>query len=143
MAATYSGDPAASDLDFVRFKTADTDVDNADVTDAEITAMLAYYPSKWQAAHACALKRVQKFARIALGSANPNLSQIVSAAKKLADQILSEAAQQGVAITIPSASESAKQLANDDTDRVPDRFSRGMNDFTPAFDSLDGSDVTV
>jgi len=41
MAWTYSGDPAASDLDMVRFLIGDTDTADQQLFDAEINALLA------------------------------------------------------------------------------------------------------
>lgn len=61
--ATYSGDPSISERDAVRFWINDTDVDNAQIMDAEIDYTIGIFPNPMLAAAQCARNLQAKYAR--------------------------------------------------------------------------------
>lgn len=63
MTATYSGDPASSPKDAVRFYVQDTDVANAMLQDAEINFVLLTYTNVILAAAQCCRVLAAKFAQ--------------------------------------------------------------------------------
>lgn len=61
---SYSGDPSARDIDWVRFITGDTDETSAStLSDAEITALLTEEGDKWPAAVAACEIRASQFSQ--------------------------------------------------------------------------------
>lgn len=65
MSFTYTGDPANSDLDLVRFLIWDTDVTDVLLQDEEINYMLATWQNPYETARACAERLAAKFTRMA------------------------------------------------------------------------------
>lgn len=129
----YSGNPATSDTDWIRFKLAETDVsggaDSTNFSDEEIQTILTEHAGdRWQAGHTLLLQRGQKFIRLALAAGSDELEQIISANQAAISQFLSEAAAQGITVTIPAQSIATKEILTMDADAVQPRFFRGMND---------------
>lgn len=85
MSWSYSQDPTASDLDWVRWKVQDTDTNDHLVEDEEIEAEIAALGTKELAAVAVARVIARKFARLASGkSLGKKASQYADRAKQYA-----------------------------------------------------------
>ena len=65
MAFTYSGNPASSDRDAVRFLISDTDAADVLLQDAELDWVISIAGSVYQAAHDAAYAIASQFARLA------------------------------------------------------------------------------
>lgn len=132
---SYSGNPAASDKDWIRFRSADTDVSggsaSADFSDEEIAAILAEHAGdRWRATHSLMRKRLQNYLRLALNAGSSELDAIVTSSKAAIDNFMAEAAAQGISITLPAASASGKSLLTGDSDAIQPRFTRGQHEFS-------------
>jgi len=127
---TYSGDPASSDRDRVRFEIGDTDTTDQQLTDAEIDAALALYASSVTAAAIyCANALVAKFSRLcdqSVGAIHVSYSQRASSYKTL----VAELRRRGGAASpyLGGRSLADKDTVEGDTDRSSPAFSRGMLD---------------
>lgn len=119
MAFTYSGNPADSDRDYVRFWV-DHDTSEQKLTDAEIDAIVAEEATKYEAAAVCAENIAGSYS---MGA--PSHKQY----ENLAKLIRRLALKHGVAPVMPARSISDKDSAEDDSDRVAPRFVRGQGDF--------------
>ena len=128
MAYTYSGDPANSSRDWVRFKVGDTDMDDGQLQDEEIDALVTEKAHKALAAASCAEALSNKYALIAMRSNDQSCAEAAIGYQKLADRIRSEAAREGSAVpSLPSRSIDDKDATLDDTDRVRGRFFRDQH----------------
>ncbi len=93
MAYTYSGDPAASDLDNVRNKLGDVDPDDTDtwlLSDEEIEAEIATYDNLFLAAAECAENIAARFARkvtFSIGRKSKQMSDLSEHFYKLAEKL--------------------------------------------------------
>ena len=101
MAWTYSGNPASSLKDSVRFLVGDTDTTDQIVTDEEIAWALGVVDdSIYQAAHDLCVSLAAKFARMAtsksVGDLSLSYSDRSSAFHSLADRILDLASRRDV-----------------------------------------------
>lgn len=140
---SYSGDPSASNKDFIRFKSADTDVSggasSADFSDEEIAAVLtSVNDDKWRATDIMLRQRIQKFTRLALNAGSDQLDLVVSAANAAHRAFLAEAAQQGITLNIQAQTISGKETLSMDTNAVQPRFYRDMHSLNnPPFSTLD------
>jgi len=87
---SYSGNPASSTKDLVRFLIGDTDSASEFLTDAEINAVVAIQPNPVWAAASCADAIAGKVSRKVdktIGKTSIRLSQQVDAFRKLADRL--------------------------------------------------------
>jgi hypothetical protein len=132
MANTYTGKPATSTRDFVRWRTGDTDASDWLQTDSEIDAALSIHGDKFQAAAAVADAIAAKFARrvdSTMGKLKLTLSQKVKQYRELAGAIRTEATISVAAAPWMAAhSVSAKDGYEEDTDRVVPAFAVDMHD---------------
>lgn len=130
MAWTYSGDPAASDRDMLRFRVGDTDTSDQQFTDAELDALLAGGGSVWTAAIAAVEALTAKYARKvdrSLGDLSISHSQRLDHYAEVLQRLRKGAA---LALCAPYAggiSQSDKDDTAGNTDRVPPAFSVTMH----------------
>lgn len=130
MAWTYSGDPAASDLDMVRFLIGDTDTADQQLFDAEINALLASN-SVIGAAVQCCQTIAAKYARKADKSIDDlrlSYSQISKSYYELAKSLRSS--PQAIAAVAPYAggiSISDMQTNEENTDIPAPAFTRDLH----------------
>lgn len=95
MAWTYSGDPANSDRDWVRFRIGDTDTLDQQLQDAEIASLLTDFPPKGRAAAEACRRIAAKYARLvdtSTADKSDSLSQRQQHYRDLAGEIESEMA---------------------------------------------------
>ena len=128
---SYSGDPAASNLDEVRWWIGDTDIDDQQLQDAEINFAIDATGDNKRAAAWCARGLKAKYSREvnirtgADGEFRADLSNLAKAYGDLADFL--EAASGEYAAPWSSAiSIDEKSLQEKDTDRVAPFFDRSM-----------------
>lgn len=130
MTWTYSGDPASSDRDAVRFEIPDTDTDNQLVLDEEINYALTVESGPLGAAAHCCEVLARKFAAKAdtvIGS----LQFKYSASAEVFGDRAKELRARSQAAGIPFAggiSQADKDARADDDDRVQSSAQRGQFD---------------
>jgi len=133
MTWTYTGDPAISDRDEVRFLVGDTDADDTQVQDEEIAYAISVEGSTLRAAVRVARAIAAHFARnvekqvgdlkIKAGDRYKNYLEIVKALEQEAAGSIP-----GAAPFAGGISKTTKQTQDDDSDRVDPYFSRDMMD---------------
>jgi len=130
---TYSS-PSASDRDWVRFIVQDTGVDtDFDLSDTEITDLLAEHTNRIESAVAAQQRLCQKYILIAMRAGESG--SIIGEIRRTCESQVQWIRQNGLNITaispyLPSRSISDKDATLDDSDRVPPRFSRGQHEMT-------------
>ncbi len=132
MAWTYSGDPAASDLDQVRFRIGDTDTDDQQLQDAEINWAIAEETDLDLAAATSALAIAAKYARLAdkeVGDLQIQYSQRQKHYQDLAKGLSADAAITNATPYAGGQSISDKQIDEDDVDNVKPAFQKGQFDY--------------
>ncbi len=140
MAWTYSGDPASSDKDAVRFYIGDTDNSDQLLQDEEISFLLTTESSILDTAVAAAEGIAAKFSRKAdkaVGDLKISLSQKADKYFTLADKLRQRA---GI-LAVPFAgglTQDEKTTASEDTNAVQPSFKRGMMGWSGT--SLNGLD---
>jgi hypothetical protein len=142
MAWTYSGDPASSDRDAVRFYVGDTNTTEQLLQDAEVDFVLAQVATPLAAAARCARAIASKMAMLVdekFESIDNKFSQRAKAFTSLAGQLEREVKRQG-GLGTPVAggiSVMAVEAARSDTDRVRPAFREGQFAVSPAPDMYD------
>lgn len=129
--ATYSGDPTNSDRDAVRFWIDDTDVDNAQIMDAEVDYTLTLFPNALLAAANCARKLAGKYARKVnkrVGDLSINYSDISKKYEDLADSLQAQGDTIGLIPYGGGLSRADMEAVRSNTDRVRPFFSRKLFD---------------
>jgi len=127
----YSGDPATSDKDAVRFLMHDTNDEDQLMSDEEILWLVAEEGSDWRAAARGLDVLATRFASLvdkAVGDLKLSLSQ---RAENFASRAADLRSGGSHAIPVPVAtglSISEKRDVEADTDRVPSHFRVGMDD---------------
>jgi len=136
MSWTYSGDPATSALDQVRFLLGDTDSDSPQLSNEEIDFLLSATGNEpWTAAIRGAYGLASKYSRKITKSMDDlsiSYDQLAKHYRDLAVQLRNQAAMSS-SLAVPYAggiSVSDKLNDENDTDRTPPSFTRGMHDFT-------------
>jgi hypothetical protein len=142
MTWTYSGNPAASAVDAVRYLVGDTDAADPLATDEEIGFALAQNTALFFQAGMVARAIAARFTRRADTSSDGlsiSLSQKASQYLTLAEKLESQAAGAGVMPYFGGTSYADKRNTVANTDRIPSAFASGMerND-NPDTDSLIG-----
>jgi hypothetical protein len=130
-AATYSGDPAASDRDRVRFEVGDTNCTAPILSDAEIDALLTQESGALLAASEAARKIAAKYAiRVdcSIGSTRKAWSQQFRHYTELAKALRAKGARGSVLPYVGGLSEEEKRSDALDTDLVQPAFEVGMHD---------------
>ena len=131
MSWTYSGNPADSDSDSVRFLVGDTDSDDQQVTDEEIAWALTQAGGIYSAAALIASTIAAKFARMvdkAVGDLKISYGQRAGHYEKLTAALKRKASVFGAVPYAGGISISDKESVREDTDRVKPAFSVGMDD---------------
>ncbi|KKK55652.1 hypothetical protein LCGC14_3072400 [marine sediment metagenome] len=127
MSFTYDGDPAASDLEAVRFEIGDTDSTDQLMQDAEIEYTIDEEETIFGAAARCCETLSRKFAREAdrqLGTLSVALSDKSTAFKELAEIIRAKEVGSGKVYT-GGISKAEKDVDIADTDLVQPTFVKG------------------
>lgn len=131
MTWTYTGNPAASPKDAVRFRVGDTDVDDQLLQDEEILYLLGTEATVIQAAASAADAIAARFSRLsdkAVGDLRIAFSQKSAQYRQLAADLRKEA---GISMAVPFAggiSRSQKAAQESDSNRVQPSFKVGMDD---------------
>lgn len=129
MTWTYTGNPATNNLDQVRFLIGDTDPNDQQLADGEITWAMTTAAMPWYAAAACCDLLYAKYARQVqrrFGRAgfqafyNEKLAQY----QALAQTLRARGAAGGAVIYAGGITESGKETDADDPDMVQPFFSR-------------------
>ena len=130
MSWTYSGNPADSDKDAIRFLIGDIDTDDQLVSDEEI-AWAQTQGSTYNAAAICARSIAAAFSRLAdktVDDLKINYSQKSIQYFKLANTLESKDAHKSLGVYAGGISVADKESNELDTDRVRPSFERGMTD---------------
>lgn len=130
MTWSYSGDPASSDLDRVRFLIGDTDTVDQLVNNEEVNWALGEFPIYIAAAElseAIAAKFSRKVDK-SVGDLKISFSKQAEQYSKKAKQLRNRGSLAAIAPYAGGISVSDKESVVSNTDRVDPSFSRGMND---------------
>ncbi len=139
MAWTYSGDPANSDLDQVRFLVGDTDTSDQLLLDAEIAWAITDQSTLLLAAALCLRTLANKFSKMVtrkVGDVSTSCSDMAKAFAARADELDPNGITKAIALALPSfggLTISGKADLDADSDAVQPSFSRGMNDYPGGF----------
>jgi hypothetical protein len=135
---TYSGDPASSDKDEVRFLSGDTSTGNQLVTDSEIAWALTEESSNTYRAAALVCESIASIksqdADMSVGDLKISASQLSERFAAKAKDLRRRATARGVSMYVGGRTISRKDTVEADTDRVKPFFAR--DDFVnPSADS--------
>jgi len=131
MTWTYSGNPADSTKDAVRFLVGDTDTTDQLITNEEITYLIAQHGVVNRVASETARAIAAKFARLmnrTIGGLSADFSAKYRQYLELADNLLSKDELSPVSPYISGFSRSAKEAVELDTDREPTFSRKGIMD---------------
>lgn len=132
MAWNYSGNPSASDLDWVRFRIGDTLSDDQQLSDEEINSLLTQYGTALKAAYEAAKRLKALYARRVDNSVGDSRSESLSQRQahytELAAEIELEINETdaGGGVRITGASLARRKTVREDTDRVQPPAHRGQ-----------------
>lgn len=132
MAWTYSGDPASSEKDYVRFLVGDTDTNDQLVQDEEIEAVLADEGNVSLAAAIIAEAIAGKYSRLAdisVGKTSISYSQRAASYLALATRLRKQSKQKAIFRVRPYAggiSRSDKENVENNDDRVKPIFEKDL-----------------
>ncbi len=135
MAWNYTGDPASSDRDGVRFLVGDTCEDDQLLQDKEIEYAITQQTTLELAAAYCLRALAAKFSRNVtnkIGDVSTNCSDLAKAYSDRADELDPSGLTKSQPLALPSfggRSHDEKETLSEDTDAVQPSFSRGMNDY--------------
>ena len=134
MTWSYSGNPATNKLDMVRFLIGDTDENDPQLGDAEITSVLELNGNEpYASALACAEALVAKYSRLtqkSIGGLSISYNQRIDHYRELIKQLRRRAALAGAGGTpwTAAVSVSEKRANTTDADVVQPYFRVGMHD---------------
>jgi len=132
MSWSYSGNPAASTLDKVRWLIGDTDTSDQQLSDEEINAALVVSgDDPYTAAISCVEALIAKYSRKvtkSMGDLSINYGDIVANYRSLLGDIRRRATLQLCTPYAGGISISDKQTDEADSDRVQPSFYKGMHD---------------
>ena len=131
MSWTYSGDPASTTRDAVRFMVGDTDTTEQLITDEEIAYLVTTHGSTNRVASEAARAIAAKFARLmsrSVGGLSANFSAKYSQYLALANDLLGKDETVPVSPYISGYGVSAKAAVEEDTDREPTFAKKGQHD---------------
>lgn len=131
MTWSYSGDPASSDLDQVRFLIGDTDTDDQLVNNEEVDWSLSQFSVYIAAAELCdaiAAKFARKVDK-SVGDLKISFSKQGEQYSKKAKQLRSRGSFAGITPYAGGISVSDKESTRENSDRVSPTFRKGMTDF--------------
>jgi hypothetical protein len=127
---SYSGNPANSDLDTVRFYVGDTNINRQLLQDEEVNFTISEYGNLRLAAAVCADAIAAKFSiesNQRVGDISKSLSDVAKAFRQLASDLRAQAGKRA-APSFPAASRDWKRDQRDDTDLVQPAFNVGQGD---------------
>jgi hypothetical protein len=127
--ATYSSDPASSELDLVRLEIGDTDMSAPHLGDPEIEHFIALEPNAYFAAARAAEAIAAKFAACvdeSGGGISRSNAQVYEHYMALAGQLRLRGSRSSMRMT--AASEDEKRADAQDADLVQPYFRRGQHD---------------
>jgi hypothetical protein len=130
MAATYSGNPAASERDMIRFRTGDTDMTSALLQDAEIDAMIATETSLNRRLASCLEAIGRKLMRqpnFALDKWREDRQAVAQSFLAEAKALRKKATSQGV--YAGGLTKTDKAAREEDSDRVAPYAFEGMDEY--------------
>lgn len=129
---SYSGDPSASDLDKVRFLIGDTDDDDQQLTNEEISAMLDdNSDNAYTTAIACVEGLIAKYARKvdkSMGDLSISYGKLADNYRKMLTDLRRRATLQLCTPWAGGISISDKETNENDSDVVQPHFKVGMHD---------------
>lgn len=131
MSFNYSGDPADSDLDAVRFNIQDTDSNDQLLQDEEITYLLNQNGSVLAASVAAAERIATQFSRqadVSTGDQSVDFSQRAENYRQVANKLQQRLDDKRGQPYAGGISKDDKENAEDRSDRVEPSFVRGMHD---------------
>jgi hypothetical protein len=131
MTWTYSGNPASTTRDAVRFLVGDTDTTDQLISDEEIAYIVQENPAINRSASESARAIAAKFARLmsrSIGGLSADFSAKYRQYIELADNLLSKDELKPVSPYISGFSRSAKKAVELDTDREPTFSRKGIMD---------------
>jgi len=140
MSWNYSGRPADSDRDHVRFLVGDTDAEEPFVQDEEIAFAVANQTSLKLSAALVLRALAAKYSRQVtnkVGDVSSNCSDVAKAFRDRADELDPAGLTTAPALVLPSfggLTISGKETLAEDTDAVQPRFVRGADDIPGGFD---------
>lgn len=136
MTWTYSGNPASSDVDNVRFRIGDTNTSDQQLSDEEIEWLLTQYGTAIGAALGACDALIAKYARLVdsrSADVSVSSSQRLAHYRDLKTTLQSQSASiAGVAPYVGGISIAAKESVEQDTDRVKPFFTRDMHVVSPS-----------
>ena len=127
---SYSGNPSASDLDYVRFLIGDTDTTSEQLSDDEINALVTMYGSAINAASYAADSLYAKYARKVnkkIGDLSIDYSDLAKHYKDLATTLRRQASIRLAAPYAGGISKTTKEANEVDTDLVKPSFTKDMH----------------
>jgi len=130
---TYSGDPATSDKDTVRFLVGDTDADAPEISDEEVLWLLTQEVSPSQAAARGADTLVAKYAKLvdrSIGAASISASQRYEHYRTTAGSLWGAASSTSTMPFAGGISVASKTEIASDTSLVEPAFTRDMMPYT-------------
>lgn len=131
MTWTYGGDPANSDRDAVRLLVGDTDTNDQQLTDEEVTYFLTEEGEVKRAAVRSARAIGARYARLvdkAVGDLRQSYSHRQRHYEDLATRLDREASVSTALVYAGGISDADKTTVEEDTDRVKPSFEREMHD---------------
>ena len=127
---TYGNDPAASDVDAVRFLVGDTNADRPLLDDREVEWAIAQYPDQHLAAASLADHLFGVYASkgdFKVGPINKSYSKVADLFRQKAAQLRDEACK-GAVPSFPATSKSAKQILESNSDLPSPQILVGISD---------------
>lgn len=142
MTWTYSGDPASSTRDAVRFLIGDTDTNDQLISNEEINYFVTEFNNARRSASEAARAIAAKYARLmnrSIGGLSADFSAKYRQYLELADSLLSKEEMKPVGLFISGYSKSAKESVELDTDRESTFSRKGIMDNKRSYPSDDTS----
>lgn len=142
MAWSYSGDPATSTRDAVRFLIGDTDTNDQLISNEEINYFVTEFGNARRSASEAARSIAAKFARLmnrSIGGLSADFSAKYRQYLELADSLLSKEEMKPVTLYISGYSKSAKEAVELDSDRESTFSRKGIMDNKRSYPSDDTS----
>ncbi len=129
MTWTYSGDPASSDKDTVRFLVGDTDINAQELSDEEVLWLLTIESTPSRAAARGAETLASKYAKLvdkSIGAASISASQRYEHYRQMSLRLWATETSAGAVPFAGGISETSKNEISNDPDRVEPSFSFDM-----------------
>lgn len=146
MSFSYSGNPANSTLDAVRFLVEDTNSQDPQLQNEEINWLIAQYTNVWKSAAYAAGNIAAKYARQvskAVGDLRLEYQQRQQAYKDLRADLLRQAANRTALPWLGGISRSERQASRQDTDLIQPKFTKDQFHYPAGMSSMDGNQSDV